>query len=176
MYQQALGDAYAQLPLAVQRFHRLSGRIVLHGQVQTHAPRSMLANALALCLGTPRHAGSGPIRFELTAASTEETWTRHFPTRTMTSRMRLVATHVEEHLGAARLRFKLLASTDRLSMQLVGMWFWGIRCPSWLLLRIVAEESGAEEQLHFFITADLPWIGRVAGYQGHLEIGRRELA
>lgn len=176
LFEQVLGDGYARLPPAVQRFHRLSGHTVLHGWVETQAPETMLARALAVCLGAPRSASSGPIRFELTSDPTAETWTRHFPTRTMTSSMRLVAGHVEESLGSARLTFSMVPTEGRLSMQLVKMRFFGVPCPTWMLPRIVAEERGIDDQLHFHITAELPFVGRVASYRGHLEVRMKESA
>jgi len=65
MYERAMGDSFAELPLAVQRFHRLAGSTVLLGWVETHAPASVFAHVLAYCLGSPRRASNGPIRFEL---------------------------------------------------------------------------------------------------------------
>lgn len=176
LFEQVLGDGYARLPAALQRFHRLSGHTVLHGWVETQAPETMLARALAVCLGAPRSASSGPIRFELTSGPSEETWTRYFPTRKMTSSIRLVAGQVEETLGSARLTFNLVATEGQLSMQLAKMRFFGVPCPTWMLPRIVAEERGIDDQPHFHITAELPFVGRVASYRGHLEVLMKESA
>lgn len=176
MYEKVLCDDYAKLPAAVQRFHRLSGHNVLNGRVETQAPQTMLAKVLAACLGTPRSSSSGPIRFELSASPTEERWTRHFPTQAMTSCMRLVDGHIEERLGAAQLTFDLLAAEDRLSMRLAGMRFFGVPCPKRLMPSIVAEERGADDQIHFLVTAELPLVGLVASYRGHLEVSKQESA
>ena len=174
LYEQVLGASYVRLPAAVQRFHRLAGRTVLNGWVETRAPSSWLARVLGLCLGAPRGSSSGPLRFELEAGPQTETWTRHFPTRTMTSHMRLVAGQLEERLGAARLTFNLTAGENKLSMQLVRMWFFGVPCPNWLMPRVVAEETGISDQLHFHVTAALPFVGSVASYRGHLEVRPQE--
>jgi hypothetical protein len=176
LYERALGDDYTRLPAAVQRLHRLHGHTVMQGWVETHAPRSLLAQALALCLGAPRRTTRGVMRFELTACPAEETWTRHFPARTMTSSMRWVDGRIEERLGAARLRFDLHAAEDRLSMKLVTMRFLGVPCPRWLLPRVVAQETGAGDCIHFLVTAELPFVGRVIGYRGYLEVGSKEAA
>lgn len=96
MYEQAMGEGFDRLPLAVQRFHKLAGLQVLHGWVDIDAPSTPAARLLALCLGTPLRATSGPIRFELQAAPEAETWIRHFPGEKMTSRMRLDARRVVE--------------------------------------------------------------------------------
>lgn len=170
MYEQVLGRDYARLPVAVQRFHRLAGHAELRGWVEIGAPASGLARFLAFCLGAPRSAGAGSLRFELDARPTTETWTRHFPTRTMRSRLQLVAGQVVERLGAARLSFRLSASEQQLSMTLVGMHFLGITCPRWLVPRVVAEETGTDDRFYFRVTAAVPVVGMVASYRGHLEL------
>lgn len=173
LFEQVLGTDYARLPAAVQRFHRQTGHTVLYGWVETQAPTSLLARALAYSLGTPPHASSGALRFELEAAPDAETWTRNFPTRTMVSRMRLVGDRVEEKLGAARLTFKLSAVENKLSMELICMSFLGVPCPRWLMPRVVAEEIGSDDLLHFHVTAALRFVGTVANYRGHLEVRPR---
>ncbi len=174
LYEQILGADYARLPEAVQRFHRLNGHTVLQGWVETGAPDSLLARGLAFWLGAPRGRSAGPLRFELKAGSETETWTRHFPTQTMSSRIRLVAGRLEERLGAARLTFSLTASDKKLSMKLAKMKFLGVPCPNWLLPQVVAEETGIGDQLHFHVTAALPFVGAVASYRGHLEVRPKE--
>ncbi len=170
MYEQAMGAHYARLPLAVQRFHRLTGRTILHGWVETHAPDSALARLLAYCLGTPRRASSGPLCFVLEVGPDMESWIRHFPAKTMTSRMRLVGGQVEEQLGAAQLTFNLAAVDGTLKMELARMRFLGVPCPKWLTPRIVADETGGEDQVHFMVVAALPRVGVVASYRGHLDL------
>jgi Domain of unknown function (DUF4166) len=170
LYEQVLGADYGRLPAAVQRFHRLRGHSVLHGWVEIGAPASALARGLAWCLGAPRAAGSGPLRFELQAGPDTETWTRHFPAHTMRSRLRLAGGQLEERLGPARLSFELSAAADRLEMALVKMRCFGLPCPSWLLPRLVAQEKGIDEQLHFEVSASVPLIGVVTRYRGHLEL------
>lgn len=168
LYECVMGDAYARLATEVQRFHRLAGRHLLHGVVQTDAPANWLAALLARGLGSPLRASSGAIRFELESGPVVETWTRHFPGRTMSSRLRLDAGRLVERLGAARLAFTLAEIDGRLVMRLASLRFLGIPCPAWLRPRIVAEETGAGDQLCFRVEAHVPGVGRVVGYRGHL--------
>jgi hypothetical protein len=170
IYERILCDRYARLPSVLQRFHRLAGRQVLHGCVETLAPATAAARFLALCLGTPRAAASGPLRFELETGLDTETWIRCFPTRTMTSKMCLVDGRLEEHLGAARLTFELVEADGVLRMELAKMRFLGVPCPRWLMPRIVAEEVGLGDRLHFTVSAALPVVGVVASYRGHLDV------
>lgn len=170
LYESLLGDQYVRLAAAVQRFHRLQGRVQLHGEVETAAPGSLLARLLAGLLGTPRQAERGVIRFELEADPQSERWTRHFPSRTMRSDFRRAGPLLEEHLGPVRLGFELLATDGALRMSLVRLHAFAVPCPRWLMPRIVAEERGVGGRLHFNVRAELPLVGIVAGYRGHLEL------
>ena len=170
LYQRVMGDRYAHLAPALRRFHRLAGRHVLHGTVETDPPASRLAALLARGLGSPLRATAGAIRFELDADPFVETWTRHFPARTMSSRLRLEGRRLVERLGAARLAFTLDEIDGRLLMRLESLRFLGIPCPAWLRPRLVAEETGAGDQLCFRIEAAVPGLGRVVGYRGHLVV------
>lgn len=170
MYERALGADFEQLPEAVQRFHRLQGAWTLTGEVETEAPTTWLARCLAWGLGTPRRATRGAIRFELLASPTVETWRRHFPAQSMQSTLRLQGRELQESLGLSRLRFRLAASPQGLEMLLVELHFLGLPCPRWLRPRIVAREQGRGQRLHFEVSADVPFIGRVAGYRGHLDL------
>jgi hypothetical protein len=168
LYECVMGERYARLAPALQRFHRLAGRRVLHGVVETDPPANWLAALLARGLGSPLHATAGAIRFELDAEPSVETWTRHFPGKTMSSRLRLDAGQLVERLGLARLAFTLDEVDGCLSMKLESLRFLGIPCPAWLRPRIVAEETGEGDRLHFRIEARVVGVGRVAGYRGHL--------
>ncbi|HSV36173.1 MAG TPA: DUF4166 domain-containing protein [Ramlibacter sp.] len=173
LYERIMGDSFARLAPAVQAFHRLAGRHHLEGLVQTQAPVNLAARLLARCLGAPGTSGSGPIRFELDAGPEAETWTRHFPAKTMTSRLERVDARMVENLGLARLTFELQEAQGRLVMRLRHLRFLGIPCPRWLMPRIVAMESGDADRLHFDVQASVPGIGLVTRYSGHLAVPSR---
>jgi hypothetical protein len=168
LYERVMSADFAALVPALQRFHRLAGYHVLLGVVETEPPSSWLGRLLACGLGSPLQATTGAIRFELDAAPTRETWTRHFPSRTMRSQLRFDAGRVTEHMGLARMTFTLEAIDGRLHMHLQRLRFGGMPCPAWLRPRIVAEETGEGNRLHFRIEASVPGLGRVVGYRGHL--------
>jgi hypothetical protein len=171
LYETVMGADYLQLAPALQAFHRLAGRHELHGEVETEPPRSTIAKLLALGLGTPTTASRGAIRFELDAGPAVETWTRHFPSRRMSSRLQLGAKqNLVERLGPARLEFDLLAAQGKLVMRLRSLHFLGVPCPAWLMPRIVAEETGEGARLHFDVEAALPLLGVVTKYRGHLQV------
>ena len=82
--------------------------------------------------------------------------------------MHLDARGVVEQLGAARLTFELCEAEGRLEMRLTGLHFMGVPCPHWLLPKVIAEETGQDDRLHFRVQASLPVIGTVTSYRGHL--------
>lgn len=170
MYFYAMGESFSRLALQVQQFHCLAGKHTLHGQVEVHAPKSLLAKLLALLLGTPRFASEGAIKFELDAQPLVETWTRHFPSKTMTSRLQIVDGQLVEKLGFARLMFELSENNGQLNMHLRHLYFFCIPCPAWLTPRVVAEETGRDGRLHFRVRAEVPGAGLVASYQGYLTL------
>jgi hypothetical protein len=174
LYQAVLGPEFAALPAAVRRFHSLRGRHELHGWVEAEAPRSLPARLLALCLGTPQRGRSGALRFELEAAGASERWTRHFPGQTMRSRLSLGASHLVEQLGPVRLTFALTRRDSSLAMELRRLEVLRIPFPRWLLPRIVAEETGSGDRLHFHVRACMPLAGQVACYRGYLQLPAEE--
>ena len=170
MYEAIMGASFQRLPTAVQAFHRLKGKHVLHGQVRTEAPVTFLARLLARSLGSPLSPSEGPIRFELDAHPDHEVWVRHFPTKTMMSRLSLYRGGLTESLGLTRLDFDLEAANDRLVISLKRLHFLGVPCPAWAMPMVVAEEEGRDGNVHFNVRASLPIIGLVAGYRGYLVI------
>lgn len=169
LYQQIMGADYATLAAPLQRFHQLSGHHVLHGWVDIAPPASWLTKLLAL--GTPTQGASGPLRFDLQTQADTQIWTRHFPGKTMSSRLSLQGPHLQEHLGIARLAFGLRASNGSLNMELKSLRVMGLACPAWLRPKIIALESGeGNDQVRFQVSATLPLIGLVASYSGHLVV------
>ncbi len=110
------------------------------------------------------------------ACAEQETWVRCFPSHRMSSRLSLRQGQLTEQLGAARLTFELSEHAGSLNMQIRSLHVLGLRCPARLLPQVSARESAAAAasdlpaRLHFQVQASLPWVGRVAHYQGFLEL------
>jgi hypothetical protein len=170
LFARALGSTFDGLPPSLRRFHSLRGVHALTGRVDVAEPTTIIARLLARCLGTPRVAGTGPLRFELNAAGDSETWTRRLPGTTMVSRLFVHGPCIEERIGPVRLCFVPEAGPDRLVLRLVGLRVLGVPCPRRLLPRIVAEETASADRVHFTVRASLAGIGTVAGYRGHLDL------
>ena len=170
MYETVMGEAFERLSEPLKRFHRSFGSHEFQGFVNVEGPASPLAWLLAVCVGSPLKASQGDIRFVLRAQPGTEVWTRHFPEKTMRSRLAQEGARVVERLGAARLAFDLLEVRGRLEMRLAQMHFLGIRCPEWLMPQVIATEHSKDDALHFRVQASIPLVGIVAHYHGHLEM------
>jgi hypothetical protein len=170
LYQRILGDGFDRLAPEVQAFHRLQGRHVLHGAVETRGPRTPAARLIGRCLGTPMQTTSGPLHFEIDAAPDRETWTRHFPTQSMTSTLRLQSGTMVEDLGAATLSYDLVEVNGRLTMKLRQLTFFALPCPDWLRPQVITEERGDGGRYCFKVEASVPGVGLVVAYEGHLEL------
>ena len=170
LYQRVMGPEFLQLPAAVQQFHTLQGNSELNGWVEVQAPGTFVARCLARCLGAPLTDEQGPLRFELETDGDSERWVRHFPRKTMQSRLGGVSGRIVEQLGSARLTFALRATPETLQMKLVSLQFLGLPCPRWLLPAVVAEESAGLGRLHFRVRASMRLVGVVASYRGYLDL------
>lgn len=170
MYERAMGERYSRLDRSVRRLHRLSGKQTLRGWVETDAPSSLTARLLALFLGTPTKSARGPVLFEIEAGPDGEVWTRRFPSKTTTSRLRLADGSIVERHGPARLTFEVHETVGALEMRLVRLHLFGIPMPRVLMPQITAEEIGHADLLQFRVEATLPRAGVVASYRGHLEL------
>jgi hypothetical protein len=170
LFRQAAGAAYERMHPAVRAFHDLQGSVELQGEVATEPPQGWMATVLAVLLGTPRRGDRGAIRFELRGDAEAQEWIRHFPARTMRSRLRAQGGRVVETLGPVRLVFAIREESGSLVMQLDALRCLGIPCPRWLLPVIHARETGSGSRLEFDVRATLPLVGQVAGYKGWLRI------
>lgn len=168
MYEIALGPDYRRLHPAVQRFHRLAGRVQLQGQVRCTRAAHWFGRLLAWTLRAPRSEAEGPLRLEIDAGVLREHWVRHFPGCTMVSTLKLHQGVVVERLGLARLQFRLREQEGGLVMQLERLHFLGLPCPRALQPRVLARERDEAGRFCFEVEAHVPGLGRVVGYSGHL--------
>ena len=165
-----MGASYERVDRTVRAFHDLQGRAELRGEVETDGPSNALTALLALAVGAPRVRTRGSLRFDLQCEGGQQTWTRHFPHRSMRSCMRLHDGEVVESLGPARLFFRLQEEEGSLVMRLRAMRFLGVPCPGWLLPRVDARERGREGRMEFDIRASVPLLGQVTAYRGWLQL------
>ena len=171
IYRQVLGAAFAELDEPVQRFHSLQGRHRLRGRCTVGGAEHPLGRFLCALLGLPRATQDCEFAFELDADESGETWTRHFPSRTMQSRLQPAATHrLRERLGPALLEFSLSAAEGSLRMQLERIQVFGLRWPRRWFPAVWAIECGEQGRFCFDVGARLRALGTLVAYSGYLAI------
>ena len=170
LFQRVLGQGWVQLHPALQRFHGLRGRHVLHGEVRTEPATHGVARLIGWLMRLPRTAQTAALQFVLDAQPLSERWTRHFPHTTMASTMALREPGIVERFGPVTFHFTLAADGDRLAFRYDRLRVLGLPWPRAWAPAIAAREHGDGDRLHFDVEARLPWIGRVVRYAGWLAV------
>ncbi|MDB5935969.1 MAG: hypothetical protein JWQ01_3313 [Massilia sp.] len=175
VYRQVLGADFNLLASELQRFHSMAGRVELTGRFSVKGPHSAAGRLVSALFALPKAAAETSFRFELDANARQETWQRHFPGRSMVSRMQPGPGMLVERFGPIRFYFRLKADDGQLIMLLQSVTVMGIRSPRLLMPKVSAHETGADGKLHFWVSAHLPVVGLLAEYRGYLEIEDQEV-
>jgi hypothetical protein len=77
---------------------------------------------------------------------------------------------LDEKLGIFRLRFALEARDGGLRMNLRRITAFGVPCPASLFPEVFAQEHGEDGKFHFEVRMNMPLVGQVVRYHGHLEM------
>lgn len=171
IYRQILGNAFADLDGPVQRFHALQGQHRLRGRCTVSGAEHPLGRLLCGVLRLPRAATEEAFEFELDASATQETWTRHFPSRTMRSRLQATPERrLRERLGPALLEFTLDVAEGSLRMQLECILVFGVRWPRRWFPTVWAIECGDAGRFCFDVGARLRAFGSLVAYSGYLDL------
>lgn len=166
----ALGAAFADLPLALQKLHsgdaqrRYEGRaVVKHGE-------SLIARFL-LWLGDFPPQGSGiRLTISITPDAQGEAWEREFDRHTTRSRLRAGRPgQVVEKFGPFHITMQPVATTTSLSFPVVGIQCLGLSLPRRMLPQNPSYESvDASGAVIFDIGAEIPVLGKLISYRGVL--------
>jgi hypothetical protein len=175
LYPRLLGAKFDELDGAVRRLHLLQGQHRLRGRCTISGAEHWLGRVLAWILRLPLPADDAEFGFDLVADSDGETWTRHFPGRTMRSRLRQESeSSLVERIGPAWPTFALDVSGGTLSMRLLGIRVFGLSWPTPCLPTVRPRESGQGDTYHFEIDARLRRLGRLVAYSGTLDLHKLE--
>ncbi|WP_426175714.1 DUF4166 domain-containing protein [Massilia sp. TWR1-2-2] len=170
VYRQVLGADFNLLAVELQRFHSMAGRALLTGKFSVQGPDNHAGRLVSALFTLPKAASEAPFKFELDANARQETWRRHFPGRSMVSRMHAGPGMLVERFGPISFYFRLKTSDGQLSMLLQSVTVLGVPSPRFLMPKVSARESGADGRLHFSVSAHLPVVGLLAEYRGYLEL------
>ncbi|MDB5766749.1 MAG: hypothetical protein JWQ61_1563 [Collimonas fungivorans] len=176
LYRQVLGADFDSLDRELQIFHNMAGNVSLPGRCEVKSPQTVIGRLMGRVFSLPKATAETDFLFELDADSRQETWRRHYPGRTMISRMQVKSGTLVERLGPVDLHFKLKTDNGRLTMLLQRITVCGIPCPRFLVPSVLAEETASPGKLHFNVAAYLPLVGVLAEYRGYLKIEQEEIA
>jgi hypothetical protein len=171
LYPRLLGKKFDMLDGAVSRLHRLQGRHRLYGRCTISGAEHWLGRLLAWILRLPLPADDAEFSFELFADAEGETWTRHFPGRTMRSRLQQESgSTLVERIGPARPSFALDVNEGTLSMRLLDLEVFGLTWPKRWLPIVHTREFGQGDSYHFEIDARMGRLGLLVAYAGTLDL------
>lgn len=169
VFQQVLGHAFTRLPPLLQRIHSSDRtRLLLRGRCSTVRGRGLLVRIAAWLSALPATAEDVAITVAIHRDAAGETWTRHFGTHEMKSRLWADGAVLMERLGAITFRFRLEEVEGRIEWRVCGARFLAIPLPASWFSQTVATERWENDRYTFAVRATLPLLGPLIAYRGWL--------
>ncbi|TFZ58324.1 SDR family NAD(P)-dependent oxidoreductase [Methylorubrum sp. Q1] len=175
LFERVLGDGFARMPDAVRLLHGAVGDGAFCGRAAVVRGRGPLVALVAGLFRLPPALEDGPIRVtmepDLDAGS--ERWTRHFPSRRFSSRMRRAGPdgsgRVRERFGPFAMDLAVRAHADGLDMAVTGWRLGPLSLPRFLRPTTQASERvDAQGRFRFDVALFLPFLGLLVHYRGWL--------
>ena len=173
LFQIIIGRAWDQLPAAVRAMHDVSsGTLRSRGTAEVLRGRNPMSRLVGWLFGFPKAAQSIPVRVEMRAEGSRETWIRQFGKQQFRSTLypgtgrsdRLVV----ERFGGFEFALALVVVGDRLAF-IVRRWkLLGLPLPLSLAPRVETHEAAKNDQFQFNVEIRLPLVGLLVHYRGHL--------
>jgi hypothetical protein len=172
LFRRLLGDAFARLPLPVQRLHSLHGVQEFSGRATVERGRSPLARIVGRLIGLPRPGLELPARITITASPVGETWERRIGSGRFRSHLRegrgAQAQLLVERFGLATMTIALVREGERLNYVVRGWRLLGLPMPRRLAPTGETFESAEDGRFRFDVAIRLPFAGLLARYRGWL--------
>ena len=169
LFANLLGAAFDRLPAGIRRIHAGSLPVRFSGACDIKRGSTVLGRLAGTLAGMPAAGSQVPLTIEIGAAVDGETWTRHFGTRQVRSRMTAEGGLLVERLGLLTIAFRLDANAHRIVWSPQGGRILGVALPEAFFRGVIASESLVAGRYHFDVRAALPVIGLVIHYRGWLE-------
>jgi hypothetical protein len=175
----ALGASLSAAPAAVRATHRAGPVTRLRGDASVEGAATPVARLIARLFGLPPSSRSVSVRVtkRLLGGGIEE-WERDFAGQRMTSRLRALGPgRVRESFGPFHFDLALTADAEGVTLRAVAWRLGPLAMPSWLAPRSIAtEKQDANGRFCFDVPIELPLIGRLTHYSGHLVIEELDVA
>lgn len=175
LFQRILGDAWDDLPAAVQRLHSVSSRSTFTGLCTVRRGSNPLGALTAWLIGFPKSGADQTITVELAVESGTERWIRtiggHRFSSVLSQGQRRSQWLMRERFGPVKVDVALVRGGDSLRYIIRGWTLFGVRLPLWLGPRSTAVESAENGKFLFDVAIGHPLTGLIVHYHGLLTIG-----
>jgi hypothetical protein len=172
LYRRLLGEAYPQVPAAIQALHELTNTLVAEGIATIERGKNIFARAIAAVVGFPQAGEGVPVKVLFTLRDGREIWRRTFADRSFSSTQEEGRGRLDrllcERFGPFAFGLALVCEADRMRLVVRGWNVLGIPLPRALAPFGEAYESVEDGRFHFHVEITLPLIGLIVGYRGWL--------
>ena len=173
VYEAVMGEAYANLPPAIQDLHRTGKGRAFAGECSVTRGRNPLSHIVAAIVGFPKSGENIPVMVTVTPDGSGEMWTRNFGGQTFQSHHSLGtgqwARHVTERFGPMAVHMAILEDNGKLRINTRGWSIFGLPLPKFLRPGgEVFETIDDVGRFVFHVDLTAPIFGRLCKYVGWL--------
>ncbi|AWM80468.1 hypothetical protein DKL61_08900 [Gammaproteobacteria bacterium ESL0073] len=172
LFAKLLGKQYEELPAAIKQFHDTPGHL-WKGYVNATGSNNVLAKIIRTFMGFPKPGNNLPITVSVYYTDQgNERWSRSFGNKKFSSLLMIDKKNpqlMSESFGLIKQHYKLELADNWLCWRLQYCSLLGVKLPSFLSPKIIANEGIDEKGTYQFIAkAELPLIGILLEYRGFL--------
>lgn len=173
LYRKILGDAWRELPPALQAMHDLRGEKRVAGLADVERGSGLLARLIAGIIGFPAAGRQIPVEVRFKPLAAGEQWTRLFAGRAFRSVQtegRGRSQHLlSERFGAVTVGLATVIRDGQLHLVVRRWTLFGIPMPLWLAPHGAAFEHAANGVFNFDVEIRHPFCGMIVHYRGWLK-------
>lgn len=169
LYKRILGPQYEKLPVVVQELHNYEGSSIYRGECRVERGTNMISNLCATILSLPKAGEAVPVEVKFKQEGEKEHWQRSFDGQPFRSLQWQKNNLLYERLNLTTLVFKVIATPEKLSLELQDVRILGVSMLSILHPKVIAQESEVNGKFQFTIHTTLPLTGLLVAYKGTLE-------
>lgn len=170
IFEQVLGDNFADLPTKVRDSHETVGPRLWQGIASVRRGQGIAARLMAATFGFPPAGVDIPVSVLKLPQDGVETWERRFGDKVYRSILRATPDGMTEAFGPFNFALGLHVAADALHFPVRKGWFLGIPIPTLFLPKSVSREYAKDGLFHFDVALFAPLTRHlVVHYRGHLE-------
>lgn len=173
LYPRAMGEAFGDLPEALQAFHAVEDTVFYRGQVEV-SHGGPLGRAVAGAGGMPTRSGEMPFSFRATREGACEIWERDFAGQKTRSKQWLLEPGViAEQVGTSVFLMQPEVRGAELHIPITGVTAFGLPLPRAVLRSCAGVEHVTEAgEIAFDVHARVLGIGLIVRYKGTLSMAQ----